>query len=107
MSSCQPFLSFQLELPFLRKAHHKMAALRRSIVDTDRRATISGPLDLTFIEEAVRELLAARRVLIASYGFGYYLKGRNLVYRFENDQVHVCVHVLIGLRCTVWSTCEL
>ena len=42
---------------------------------------------MSFIEEAVRELLHSRRTLKASYGFGYYIKGNTARRMFENMQV--------------------
>lgn len=58
-----------------------------SALDSARRSSVSEPLDMSFIEEAVRELLAARRVLLASYAFGYYVEGRTARREFENMQV--------------------
>ena len=46
-------------------------------------------LDMSFIEEAVRELLQSRRVLKASYGFGYYVKGNTAKTIFESLQVRM------------------
>ncbi len=37
---------------------------------------ISGPVDTKFIEEAIQELLKARRTLKFSYPYGYYLEDR-------------------------------
>lgn len=42
---------------------------------------------MSFIEDAVRELLHSRRTLKASYGFGYYIKGNTARRTFENMQV--------------------
>ena len=81
--------TFQLEQPFLQKAHHKMVKLLKSVAALDgvERGRASDSLDLSFIEEAVRELLAARRVLIASYPFSYYIQGSTARRAFENMQV--------------------
>ena len=67
---------------------------------------------MSFIEEAIRELLAARRVLIASYAFGYYVEGNQARRMFENMQVHVhhvmyihtCMLTVAYFHecCTVW-----
>ena len=38
-------------------------------------ATGPEPLDMSFIEDAVRELLKCRRLLQATYPFAYYLHG--------------------------------
>lgn len=82
-----PSLS-QLEMPFLEKANLKSEKLRASVQKMDtaaRRYTVS--VDMSFIEEAIRELLASRRVLIASYPFGYYVNGHRARRFFENIQV--------------------
>ena len=82
----------QLELPFLEKANAKTEKLRASLLkttDSQRRYTVS--MDMTFIEEAIRELLSSRRILIASYPFGYYVEGGRARRLFENIQV--CVYV--------------
>ena len=42
---------------------------------------------MSFIEDAVRELLHSRRTLKASYGFGYYIQGNTARRIFENMQV--------------------
>lgn len=47
----------------------------------------AGSLDMSFIEDAVRELLHSRRTLKASYGFGYYIQGNTARRIFENMQV--------------------
>ena len=85
-------LNTQLEQPFLEKANRKTEALRASVSrhDSSHRYTISLPLDMSFIEEAIRELLAARRVLIASYAFGYSVRGRHAQRTFEKIQVCLC-----------------
>ena len=46
-----------------------------------------GPEYMVFIEEAVNELLKDRRVLRASYGFGYFIQGYTARRQFENMQV--------------------
>ena len=92
-----PFIPLQLEQPFLEKANSKTEELRASVakLDSTRRYTVSLPLDMTFIEEAIRELLAARRVLIASYAYGYLLKGKQAQRMFENMQVDACMWLYI------------
>ena len=44
-------------------------------------------VDLSFIRDAVRELLRCRRVLKASYCYGYYLQGLLSTKQFEYMQV--------------------
>lgn len=58
--------SLALEEPFLDKARDKMQLLANSV------RGLEGE-DMSFIEEAVRELLKCRRVLQATYPFAYYL----------------------------------
>ena len=44
-------------------------------------------VDLSFIHEAVEELLKCRRVLKATYAYGYYLTGIISTKQFEHMQV--------------------
>ncbi len=46
-------------------------------------------LDLTFIQDAVQELLKCRRVLKATYCYGYYLNGIISKKQFEHMQVSI------------------
>ena len=91
MRTSTAFSCHQLELPFLERANAKSETLRASVqrLDTSRRYTVS--VDMSFIEEAIRELLASRRILIASYAFGYYVEGNRGRRMFENIQVCLCV----------------
>lgn len=51
-------------------------------------------LDLSFIQDAVQELLKCRRVLKATYPYGYYLTGIVSKKQFEHMQVYdMCIHV--------------
>lgn len=92
----------QLEEPFLDKARHKMEQLAFSVQSLETtgsnlprsRGSSSlslgakvGPEFMTFIEEAVKELLKDRRILRASYGFGYFIQSRVAQRQFENMQV--------------------
>lgn len=54
-----------------------------------RHSSMSGSrqLDLSFIQEAVEELLRCRRVLKATYAYGYYLTGIVSKKQFEHMQV--------------------
>ena len=49
--------------------------------------TGSRHLDLSFIQEAVEELLKCRRVLKATYAYGFYLTGIISTKQFEHMQV--------------------
>ncbi len=105
----------QLEEPFLGKAHHKMELLAASVQSLEQtasmprnRANSSATLGvrmstefMAFIEEAVKELLKDRRVLRASYGFGYFIQSKVAQRQFENMQVGTCnLHIYTG-TCTV------
>ncbi|CAB3364276.1 Hypothetical predicted protein [Cloeon dipterum] len=73
--------SQRLELPLLSAVQHKMQLLAASLHKAQNPKPDSGyslksprlQKDTKFIEEAVRELLKARRVLCGSYVYGYYL----------------------------------
>ncbi|XP_014667038.1 PREDICTED: uncharacterized protein LOC106808723 [Priapulus caudatus] len=62
--------SHQLEEPLLNSAKRKMCILASAIQDEAG----SSQVDTKFIEDAIQELLKARRVLRASYVYGYYLE---------------------------------
>ncbi|XP_059475498.1 ankyrin repeat and IBR domain-containing protein 1-like [Neocloeon triangulifer] len=74
--------SQRLELPLLSAVPHKMQLLAASLHKAqnprpDSCSTLKSPKlqkGTKFIEEAVRELLKARRVLCGSYVYGYYLE---------------------------------
>ena len=57
-----------MEEPLLSTAKMKMIAMA-SVAEGD-----PGASDTSFIEDSVKELLKARRVLRASYPYGYYLQ---------------------------------
>jgi len=57
-------VSIEYELTILEKAEDKMNKLR---------ASVSSEQDVTFLEDAIRELLKSRHVLKASYALSYYL----------------------------------
>ncbi|XP_063695065.1 ankyrin repeat and IBR domain-containing protein 1-like isoform X8 [Bolinopsis microptera] len=61
-------MSHRLEEPLLSTAKMKMIAMA-AVAEGD-----PGALDTSFIEDSVKELLKARRVLRASYPYGYYLQ---------------------------------
>lgn len=78
------------------KAQEKMIELAQSVrhlefsnVSEAQRSSFSGSmhLDLSFIQEAVVELLKGRRVLKATYAYGYYLTGLISKKQFEHMQV--------------------
>ena len=59
----------QLEEPLISTAKEKMLVLAKAVTDHD-----SANLETKFVEEAVHQLLKARRVLKCSYVYGYYLE---------------------------------
>lgn len=92
------------------KAQEKMIELAHSVqlleshglegVESQGTIGILGgrKLDLTFIQDAVQELLKCRRVLKASYCYGYYLTGIVSKKQFEHMQVSV-----IGMLSFKWN----
>lgn len=56
---------------------------------SQRHASVSTRIDLSFIEDAVLELLKCRRILKATYCYGYYLTGIVSKKQFEHMQVSV------------------
>ncbi|XP_077997276.1 uncharacterized protein LOC144450510 [Glandiceps talaboti] len=61
--------SFKLEQPLIRSAKEKMLILAKAVTDTANASS-----ETQFIEDAINELLKARRVLKFSYAYGYYLE---------------------------------
>ncbi|XP_028393114.1 ankyrin repeat and IBR domain-containing protein 1-like [Dendronephthya gigantea] len=71
--------SYKLEEPLLKSAKDKMVALAIAAESAQSSASSSPSTsqpDTRFVEDAIRKLLKARRVLRASYGYGFFL-GRN------------------------------
>lgn len=66
-----------------------------------QRSAISSTLDLSFIQEAVDELLRCRRVLKATYAYGYYLTGIVSKKQFEHMQVCTVV-ILVTIKHCYW-----
>ncbi|XP_078345058.1 ankyrin repeat and IBR domain-containing protein 1-like [Oculina patagonica] len=80
--------SYKFEEPLLSTAKDKMTALALAAMETA--ATSAENADTAFIEDAVHELLNARRVLRASYAYGYYLTGnKDKKAIFESMQTEV------------------
>ncbi|XP_046384955.1 uncharacterized protein LOC124155281 [Ischnura elegans] len=65
--------SQRMEEPLLRAVRKKMAVLASSLVQGNA-GEESAERGTRFIEEGVKELLKARRVLCGSYVYGYYLR---------------------------------
>ncbi|CAH3191983.1 unnamed protein product [Porites evermanni] len=78
--------SYKFEEPLLGTAKDKMTALAMAAIET----ASADNVDTSFIEDAVHELLNARRVLRASYPYGYYLTGnKDKKAIFESMQTEV------------------
>ncbi|XP_046859587.1 ankyrin repeat and IBR domain-containing protein 1-like [Xenia sp. Carnegie-2017] len=70
--------SYKLEEPLLKSAKDKMVALVVAAESVSGQSSLSSSLstsqvDTSFVEDAIRKLLKARRVLRASYGYGFFL----------------------------------
>ncbi|XP_002734676.1 ankyrin repeat and IBR domain-containing protein 1-like [Saccoglossus kowalevskii] len=61
--------SYKLEQPLIRSAKEKMLILAKAVTDSANASS-----ETKFIEEAINELLKARRALKFSYSYGYYLE---------------------------------
>lgn len=80
--------SYKFEEPLLSTAKDKMTALALAAMETA--ATSAENADTSFIKDAVHELLNARRVLRASYPYGFYLAGnKDKKAIFESMQTEV------------------
>lgn len=84
--------SYKLEEPLLKTAKEKMLKLAEAVTDL---ATAKD--ETKFVEEAVHQLLKARRVLKCSYVYGYYLNGpqyKKLVFEFMQTELEECTEIL-------------
>ena len=61
-------------------------------------AAESRQLDLSFIHDAVQELLKCRQVLKATYCFGYYLSGIISKKQFEHMQVVIISIIVVSIN---------
>ena len=97
----------QLEEPLLTTAKAKMMALAKAVTDAE-----TANNETKFVEEAVLQLLKARRVLKCSYAYGYYLAETG--YKkpiFEFMQVRpvrfriraCCMEKFYSSKCHFWS----
>ena len=59
-----------MEEPLLSTTKNKMMKLAEAVIDPG-----TANAETKFVEEAVEQLLKARRVLRCSYVYGYYLEG--------------------------------
>ncbi|ESO82483.1 hypothetical protein LOTGIDRAFT_134513 [Lottia gigantea] len=84
--------SFTFEEPLLRTARNKMMKLAEAVTDP---ATANA--ETKFVEDAVHQLLKARRVLKSSYVYGYYLDGpgyKKIVFEFMQTELEECTEIL-------------
>ncbi|XP_064598005.1 ankyrin repeat and IBR domain-containing protein 1-like [Liolophura sinensis] len=84
--------SYKLEEPLLHTAKDKMMKLAEAVTDI---ATANE--ETRFVEEAVHQLLKARRVLKCSYVYGYYLDGpgyKKIVFEFMQTELEECTEIL-------------
>lgn len=84
--------SYKLEEPLLQTAKDKMMKLAEAVTDI---ATANA--ETQFVEDAVRQLLKARRVLKCSYIYGYYLDGpgyKKIVFEFMQTELEECAEIL-------------
>ena len=70
-----------------RHSSEVLSGRHNSEVLSGRQASCSRNLDLSFIQDAVQELLRCRQVLKATYCCGYYLTGIVSKRQFEHMQV--------------------
>ncbi|XP_037798012.1 ankyrin repeat and IBR domain-containing protein 1-like isoform X1 [Penaeus monodon] len=66
--------SLKMEEPLLKTARDKMEVLATSLPSQEQQGQASVEKGTRFVEEGVKELLKARRVLCGSYVYGYYLE---------------------------------
>ncbi|XP_045114482.1 ankyrin repeat and IBR domain-containing protein 1-like isoform X2 [Portunus trituberculatus] len=66
--------SLKMEEPLLKSARDKMEVLATSLPSQEQQGQASVEKGTRFVEEGVKELLKARRVLCGSYVYGYYLE---------------------------------
>ncbi|GFO20846.1 ankyrin repeat and ibr domain-containing protein, partial [Plakobranchus ocellatus] len=84
--------SYRLEEPLLKTAKDKMMKLAEAVTDNATANT-----ETRFVEEAVQQLLKARRVLKCSYVYGFYLDGpgyKKIVFEFMQTELEECTEIL-------------
>ncbi|CAG2212299.1 ANKIB1 [Mytilus edulis] len=82
----------ELEEPLLSTTKNKMMKLAEAVTDI---ATANA--ETKFVEDAVHQLLKARRVLKCSYVYGYYLDGpgyKKIVFEFMQTELEECTEIL-------------
>ncbi|OWF51295.1 ankyrin repeat and IBR domain-containing protein 1-like [Mizuhopecten yessoensis] len=84
--------SYKFEEPLTSSTKTKMMKLAEAVTDP---ATANA--ETKFVEEAVEQLLKARRVLKCSYSYGYYLDGpgyKKMVFEFMQTELEECGEIL-------------
>ncbi|XP_064646454.1 ankyrin repeat and IBR domain-containing protein 1-like isoform X2 [Lineus longissimus] len=84
--------SYKLEEPLLSTAKEKMMILARAVTDPETANT-----ETKFVEDAVRQLLKARRVLKCSYIYGFYLDDsgyKKTIFEFMQTELEECLESL-------------
>ncbi|XP_041374912.1 ankyrin repeat and IBR domain-containing protein 1-like isoform X2 [Gigantopelta aegis] len=84
--------SYKLEEPLLKTAKDKMMKLAEAVTDA---ATANA--ETKFVEDAVHQLLKARRVLRCSYVYAFYLDGpgyKKIVFEFMQTELEECTEIL-------------
>ncbi|KAI8776004.1 ankyrin repeat and IBR domain-containing protein 1 [Biomphalaria glabrata] len=84
--------SYKLEEPLLKTAKDKMMKLAEAVTDS-----ATAQAETKFVEDAVQQLLKARRVLKCSYVYGYYLDGpgyKKIVFEFMQTELEECTEIL-------------
>lgn len=84
--------SYKLEEPLLKTAKDKMMKLAEAVTDNATANT-----ETRFVEDAVQQLLKARRMLKCSYVYGFYLDGpgyKKIVFEFMQTELEECTEIL-------------
>lgn len=87
--------SYELEKPLLANISSRTKNLSKFAPDES-----AEPLDFTFIQDSINELLRSRKVLSSSYAYGYFLKdcGYNkTIFEYLQNELEVSVEALSGL----------
>ncbi|BFZ21952.1 hypothetical protein BsWGS_24991 [Bradybaena similaris] len=84
--------SYKLEEPLLQTVKEKMMKLAEAVTDN-----ATARVETRFVEDAVQQLLKARRVLKCSYVYGFYLDGpgyKKIVFEFMQTELEECTEIL-------------
>ncbi|CAG5115366.1 unnamed protein product [Candidula unifasciata] len=84
--------SYKLEEPLLQTVKDKMMKLAEAVTDN-----ATAHAETRFVEDAVQQLLKARRVLKCSYVYAFYLDGpgyKKIVFEFMQTELEECTEIL-------------